>query len=133
MRMLKLYRKLIRGLSLGVNNLSLRGNRIKANIRLLFVWRSRVWKRTGFTIRNFCFEVSLNLVTGNREILNFHDFRYFWKVTSSQNSFQDGPWCLQDGSWCRQDGPRISSRAEGSQSVSRLKYFREIYTPFFFD
>ena len=47
--------------------------------------------RTARTIRNFSLEVSLDLVLLNIRKLNFHDFRHFLKVTSSQQTFKLAP------------------------------------------
>ena len=47
--------------------------------------------RTARTIRIFSLEVSPDLVLLNIRKLDFHDFRYFLKVTSSQNTFKWAP------------------------------------------
>ena len=48
-------------------------------------------RRTARTIRIFSLEVSPDLVLLNIRKLDFHDFRYFLKVTSSQNTFKLAP------------------------------------------
>ena len=47
--------------------------------------------KTARTIRIFSLEVSPNLVLPNIRKLDFHDFRHFLKVTSSQNTFEWAP------------------------------------------
>ena len=47
--------------------------------------------RSARTIRIFSLEVSPDLVSLNIRELDFHDYRHFLKVTSSQNTFQWAP------------------------------------------